>query len=158
MRVIYKYPLEITAEQVINIPMLYFDDRVARCNEQVLHVDVQDVIRPCLWCMVDTENQTYPMKVVTKMTGEEIREDEKDKLIEKISITVPIHDLDEPTINELSVLIKNNPGHSLLYFKVVDGEHNISLNLFSQNIRLNVTRELVDFLQENENIDFKING
>ena len=46
MRVIYKYPLEITAEQVINIPMLYFDDRVARCNEQVLHVDVQDVIRP----------------------------------------------------------------------------------------------------------------
>ena len=74
MRVIYKYPLEVTAEQVINIPMLYFDDRVARCNEQVLHVDVQDVIRPCLWCMVDTENQTYPMKVVTKMTGEEIRE------------------------------------------------------------------------------------
>ena len=84
--------------------------------------------------------------------------EEKDRLIEKISITVPIHDLDEPTINELSVLIKNNPGHSLLYFKVVDGEHNISLNLFSQNIRLNVTRELVDFLQENENIDFKING
>lgn len=85
-------------------------------------------------------------------------QDEKDNLIEKISITVPIHDLDEPTINELSVLIKNNPGHSLLYFKVVDGEHNISLNLFSQNIRLNVTRELVEFLQENENIDFKING
>lgn len=85
-------------------------------------------------------------------------QDEKDRLIEKISITVPIHDLDEPTINELSVLIKNNPGHSLLYFKVVDGEHNIALNLFSQNIRLNVTRELVEFLQENENIDFKING
>ncbi|WP_455629146.1 DNA polymerase III subunit alpha [Parabacteroides chinchillae] len=85
-------------------------------------------------------------------------QDEKDKLIEKINITVPIHDLDEPTINELSVLIKNNPGHSLLFFKVVDGEHNISLNLFSQNVRLNVTRELVDFLQENENIDFKING
>lgn len=85
-------------------------------------------------------------------------QDEKDRLIEKISITVPIHDLDEPTINELSVLIKNNPGHSLLYFKVVDGEHNISLNLFSQNIRLNVTRELVEFLQENETIDFKING
>ncbi|MEG1749651.1 MAG: DNA polymerase III subunit alpha [Tannerellaceae bacterium] len=85
-------------------------------------------------------------------------QDEKDKLIEKLTISLPIHDLDEPTINELSVLIKNNPGHSLLYFKVVDGEHNISLGLFSQNIRLTVTRELVDFLQLNENIDFKING
>lgn len=85
-------------------------------------------------------------------------QDEKDNLIEKISITLPIHDLDEPTINELSVLIKNNPGQSLLYFKVIDGEHNISQNFFSQNIRLNVTRNLVEFLQENENIDFKING
>ncbi|MDR1981849.1 MAG: DNA polymerase III subunit alpha [Tannerellaceae bacterium] len=84
-------------------------------------------------------------------------QEEKDKLIEKISITVPIHDLDEPTITELSVLIKTNPGQSLLYFKVIDGENNIFINLFSKNIRLNVTRELVDYLQENGNIDFKIN-
>ncbi|MDR1879977.1 MAG: DNA polymerase III subunit alpha [Tannerellaceae bacterium] len=84
-------------------------------------------------------------------------QEEKDKLIEKISITVPIHDLDEPTITDLSVLIKTNPGQSLLYFRVVDGENNIFINLFSKNIRLDVTRELVDYLQENENIDFKIN-
>ena len=85
-------------------------------------------------------------------------QDEKDRLIEKISISVPIHDLDEPTINELSALIKNNPGQSLLYFRVIDSEHNISQSFFSQNIRLNVTQNLIEFLQENENIDFKING
>lgn len=84
-------------------------------------------------------------------------QDEKDKLIEKISIVLPIHDLDEPMINELSVLIKSSPGQSALHFKVLDGEHAISLNLFSQNIRLTVTRELIDFLTENENLDFKIN-
>ena len=88
----------------------------------------------------------------------QLLQEEKDRLIEKISITVPIHDLDEPTINELSTLIKNNPGQSLLYFKVVDGEHNIIQNFFSQNIRLNVTRNLVEFLQTNDNMDFKING
>ena len=87
----------------------------------------------------------------------QLLKEEKDRLIEKISITVPIHDLDEPTINELSTLIKNNPGQSLLYFKVVDGEHNVIQNFFSQNIRLNVTRNLVEFLQTNENMDFKIN-
>lgn len=36
----------------------------------------------------------------------QLLQEEKDRLIEKISITVPIHDLDEPTINELSTLIK----------------------------------------------------
>ena len=85
-------------------------------------------------------------------------QDEKDKLIEKISITLSIHGLDEPTINELSTLIKKHPGNSLLYFKVIDSEHNISLNLFAPNLRVEVTRDLVDYLKENENIDFKING
>ena len=99
-----------------------------------------------------------PNKFDFRIGSIRLLQDEKDKLIEKISITVPIHDLDEPTINELSVLIKKNPGHSLLYFRVVDGERNISLNLFSRNTRLSVTRELVDFLRGNDNIDFKING
>jgi len=84
-------------------------------------------------------------------------QEEKDKLIEKISITVPIHELNQQMITELSVLIKTNPGQSQLYFKVMDGENNMQLNLFSQNIRLNVTRELIDFLIENENVDFKVN-
>ncbi|MBR2497927.1 MAG: DNA polymerase III subunit alpha, partial [Parabacteroides sp.] len=34
----------------------------------------------------------------------------KENLIEKICITLPIHDLDKPMLNELSTLIKNNPG------------------------------------------------
>ncbi|MDR1357107.1 MAG: DNA polymerase III subunit alpha [Tannerellaceae bacterium] len=83
--------------------------------------------------------------------------EERDKMIGKINITIPIDGLDEPAINELSVLIKNNPGQCLLYFKVTDGEYNLSLDLFSQNIRLSVTRELVEFLEGHECIEFKIN-
>lgn len=85
-------------------------------------------------------------------------QDEKDKMIENIYITVPIHSLDEPTINELSTMIKTHPGNSLLYFRVVDGEHNVSLNMFSQKIKVNVTRELIDYLSESDTLDFKINA
>ena len=84
-------------------------------------------------------------------------QDEKEKLIERISISLPIHELDEQTINELSVLIKNNPGNSQLYFRVIDGTNKISQTFYSQNIRLSVTSDLIDFLQKNENIDFIIN-
>ena len=87
-----------------------------------------------------------------------LMQDEKDKLVENIHITVPIHSLDETTINELSALIKNHPGSCMLYFKVVDSENNISLDLFSQKARINITRELIDYLQENDNLDFKINN
>ena len=93
-----------------------------------------------------------------RISSSKLLPNEKDKLIENIRITVPIHDLDEPMINELSTLIKNNPGNSLLYFRVVDGSNNIALNLFSQNVRLKITKELIDYLSESETIDFKING
>ena len=39
-----------------------------------------------------------PNKLDFKIGTVNLLQDEKDKLIEKISITVPIHDLDEPTI------------------------------------------------------------
>lgn len=47
----------------------------------------------------------------------QLLQEEKDRLIEKISITVPIHDLDEPTINELSTLIKNQSGSEPVIFQ-----------------------------------------
>ena len=99
-----------------------------------------------------------PKKLDFKIGSIRLLQDEKEKLIEKISITVPIHGLDEQTISELSALIKKHPGNSLLYFKVVDGEHNITLNLFAPKTKIQVTRDLVEYLTGNEQIDFKING
>ena len=99
-----------------------------------------------------------PKKLDFKIGSIRLLQDEKDKLIEKISIMVPIHGLDDPTIGELSALIKKHAGNSLLYFKVVDAEHNITLNLFAPKTKIQVTRDLVDYLAGNENIDFKING
>ncbi|MDY4551144.1 MAG: DNA polymerase III subunit alpha [Parabacteroides sp.] len=99
-----------------------------------------------------------PDKLEFRISSIRLLSDEKDKLVEKLSITLPIHSLDESIITELASLIKGHPGSTSLYFKVVDSEHNVSLNLFSPNTRLTVTRQLVDYLEENENIDFKINN
>lgn len=77
MKTIYKYPLNTAAEQIIEIPMLYLRDRVARCSEQVLHVDVQNQVSPCIWCMVETERGMHRMKVVTKLTGEAFDDDDE---------------------------------------------------------------------------------
>lgn len=83
--------------------------------------------------------------------------DVKDTLVEKITITLSVHDLDEPTISDLSAFIKSNPGQSLLYFRIVDGEHNVTLKMFSQSKRLSVTSALIDYLREHDSLDFKIN-
>ena len=91
-----------------------------------------------------------------KIKSIQLLQDVKDTIIERICINLSINALDEQTVNEMSVFIKNNPGKTQLFFKIVDGEHQVMLNLFSKSIRMEVTQDFVDFLNENEYIDFEI--
>jgi DNA polymerase-3 subunit alpha len=83
--------------------------------------------------------------------------DVKDSLIEKLTITLPLHDMNAQMVEELSTLTKNNPGNSLLYFEVVDGERNMKVELFSRSHKINIKQELIDYLTENESFVFKVN-
>ena len=80
----------------------------------------------------------------------------KDSLVKKITLSVPLHELDEKLIAELSYLIKNNPGGSALYFKIEDIEKHLSVSLFTENQKFTINKEMVCFLEEN-NIKFMIN-
>ena len=82
--------------------------------------------------------------------------DVKDSLIKKITLTLPLHLLDDKLIAELSFLIKNNPGGSSLYFKIEDIEKHIMVSLFTENQKFTVNKEIIRFL-EKSNIKFIIN-
>ncbi|MDR0825499.1 MAG: DNA polymerase III subunit alpha [Prevotella sp.] len=83
--------------------------------------------------------------------------DVKDSLIEKFTIVLPLHDMNTQMVEELSTLTKNNPGKSLLYFEIVDGERNMKVDLFSHHYKISVKKELIDYLTENENFVFRVN-
>ncbi|MDR1344157.1 MAG: DNA polymerase III subunit alpha [Tannerellaceae bacterium] len=124
------------------------------------YVDYSKYFKAGMYLLIAARVESHRWKegeVDLRISSIRLLQDAKDNMIEKINIIIPVSVLDEPTINELSALIKNNPGQSLLYFKVTDGECNLALNLFSQNIRLNITRKLIDFLEGHECIEFKIN-
>ncbi|NDW08605.1 DNA polymerase III subunit alpha [Dysgonomonas sp. 520] len=92
-----------------------------------------------------------------KILSIQLLPDVKDKLIEKIVITLPLHELNNQIVDELSTLTKNNTGSTLLYFKIVDGERNMKVELFARNYKINVDKEIINYLTENENIIFNIN-
>jgi DNA polymerase-3 subunit alpha len=92
-----------------------------------------------------------------KINSIQLLPDVKDTLIEKFTITLPLHDMNTQMVEELSALTKNNPGNSSLYFKIVDGERNMKVDLFSRNYKINVKQELIDYLSENESFVFKVN-
>ena len=81
----------------------------------------------------------------------------KDKLVSKITLQLPLKEIDEVTINELSSLVKNNSGDSLLYFEIIKEETNTSIQLFSRPARVRVNRQVIDYLKNKLTIDFKLN-
>jgi DNA polymerase-3 subunit alpha len=82
--------------------------------------------------------------------------DVKDSLVKKIALTLPLHELDDKLITELSSLIKNNPGGSSLYFTIEDIEKQLSVSFFTETQKFTINKEIVRFLEANK-IKFKIN-
>ncbi len=81
----------------------------------------------------------------------------KDKLVSKITIQLPLNSIDNTMVSELSAMIKNNPGNSLLYFQITKEDDGSTIELFSRPTRIGVNKHLIDNLVNNLNINFKIN-
>ncbi|MGL6178833.1 MAG: DNA polymerase III subunit alpha [Tannerellaceae bacterium] len=124
------------------------------------YIEYAKYCKPGLYLLINATVQPRRFKeneLDFKIGAIRLLPDVKDQLIEKIKIMVSMHALDDTMINELATLIKQKPGSTLLYFTVIDGERNIKLDFFAQNNRISVGKELIEYIRENENLDFKIN-
>lgn len=98
-----------------------------------------------------------PEELEVKIGTIQLLNEVKDKLISKITLQLPLNELNDATVSELSALIKNNSGNTLLYFHILGEETHMNLQLFSRPTRIQIDKHLIEYLKENENIDFKIN-
>lgn len=92
-----------------------------------------------------------------KITSMELLPDVKEKLINKITIVIPLDALNTALITELAELTKEHPGNTELYFRVRDTDTKQTLDLVSRPVRLSVGRELISYLKERPELDFRIN-
>lgn len=71
MRTIYKYPLEITDEQVIKISLFKY------ICESIVRVDLDPLGQPCIWCEVETTSKPLPVIIFIVGTGNPIPDEAK---------------------------------------------------------------------------------
>ncbi len=98
-----------------------------------------------------------PEDLRVKIQSMQLFSEVKDKLVQKITLRVPLSELNDVVVAELSTLIKNNSGNSLLYFHVLDGKARMSIQLFARPIRVQVNKQVINYLKNNLLIDFEIN-
>ena len=81
----------------------------------------------------------------------------KDEMVKSITISFDIMSLDEELYSGLIDYIESHPGNSKILFKIKDYEHEFTLELTSKKRDIEVTKELLDFIKEFENIEYKLN-
>ncbi len=92
-----------------------------------------------------------------KVQSFELLNDVKDKLMEKVTITIPLDLINAEFISDLTAIIKDEPGNTALEIAVVDDATNQKLNFISRNIKTNVSRKLLNYISMNDKLSFKIN-
>lgn len=101
--------------------------------------------------------QWRPEELDIKITSMELLPDVKEKLVEKITILIPLAELNAPMVTELATLTKDHPGTTELYFKVTDTDEKMTVDLISRPVKLSVGKELISYLKERPELAFRIN-
>ncbi|MBQ8672910.1 MAG: DNA polymerase III subunit alpha [Bacteroides sp.] len=101
--------------------------------------------------------QWKPEELELKVGSMELLPDVKEKVIEKITILIPLNALNSALVIELAELSKANPGTSELYFKIKDTDTRMTVDLVSRPVKLSVGRELISYLKEHPELEFQIN-
>jgi DNA polymerase-3 subunit alpha len=95
----------------------------------------------------------YELKIKEIRMLADVRED----MISSLLVTVPLNSLDEHIINEIDKFAGQKKGSARLKFMVHDREENIYIEMFSRTKKIHIDDELIKYLQELPEIDFKFN-
>ena len=116
------------------------------------------LVNNSLFITAKCEQRPYQESVYDlKVTKVEHLVDVKDTAIEKLTITADLDALDEELINELSSLIKSNPGNADLCFMVNDLSKKMNVQLVSKKVKVNVHKDLISYINNHPSLSFAIN-
>ena len=83
--------------------------------------------------------------------------DIKDRKVQSITINANLHAIDVTLVAELSDLVRNSEGESSLNFHIIDPESGQYVTLSSRDSRINVTRELIHYIESHPALTYRIN-
>ena len=78
------------------------------------------------------------------------------KMAKKITVELPIEQINEKNVASIDSVFKKHKGSQNLNFVIIDKEEKLRLNMPSRSAKINITKELIDELTENE-YSFKLN-
>lgn len=93
----------------------------------------------------------------TRVTDIQFLQTVKDNKIDKITIALNADKLNEAMVSDLITIIKANPGSVQLFFQIYESSSNKPFVLRSRSEKVSISKELMMFIKENEDMKYMIN-
>ncbi len=101
-----------------------------------------------------------PKELELKIQKIDVFNDVKDKLVETLTLSIPIQQIDESLADELTDMVLKNKGNVNLYINLIDESSPNKIKLFSRQNRLSITNDIYKRLKKaksNGILDYKVN-
>jgi DNA polymerase-3 subunit alpha len=123
------------------------------------YVDYGKFCKPGLYLLVRgvVQNRFGSDQLEFKVNRMELMDEVREKYFKSITIQMPVQAITEQVISDLERLTANTRGKTQLKFDIWDPETKLMVNLFSRNIRIEISDELLAFFQKQDDLVFKIN-
>ena len=81
----------------------------------------------------------------------------KDRAIDRITIQLTTELLDDQIVAELNEIVAEHPGKTKLFFLLRDSQDRHHVLLQSHNREVDIRHQLIDYIEQHEGLDYKIN-
>lgn len=99
-----------------------------------------------------------PDRKEMKISSIDLLQDMKDKLITKVTLNIPLGNIDKLFVEELTEIVKENPGKVDLCFNIYDELHtNINVDMHSREFKVSANKALLDFFKSDMSLSYRIN-
>ena len=98
----------------------------------------------------DTNELEFKIKEISNLV------DARDEKINSINIKIPIDSLTEDLVTEMYDIMEQGKGKKELQFMVFDPRKDIVIPMFSRNISVDISKELVEYLDRFPELEYSL--
>ena len=81
----------------------------------------------------------------------------KEKYIEKVTVTIDADKIDENIATDISTIVSSHPGKVTLFFQLLDRTRNTAVMLRMSKQGIELTKDLIEYIDANENMSYSVN-
>ena len=105
----------------------------------------------------DKDGNVTSSRIFTKINKLQLLTEIIEKLVDRITLNIDVDIFNDSILAKLSEIFYKYQGEKSLRIKIIDNKEQQQIDLPAQKIRVNICRELLNELEQNTDIKFKLN-